>query len=126
MKIPGVGPVTAHAVLAAIGDGKQFSSARGFAAWVGLTPRQHSSADKIRLGHVSKAGDRSLRRLLVLGASSWLRQARNRPEKATPWLSGVLARRPVKVAVVAQAAKTARTLWAILTSGQDYRGPAQA
>jgi transposase len=126
MKIPGVGPITAHAVLAAIGDGKQFGSARDFAAWVGLTPRQHSSANKVRLGRISKAGDRSLRRLLVLGASSWLRHARAKPDKASPWLSGILARRPVKVAVVAQAAKTARILWAILTSGQDYRGPAQA
>ncbi|MDQ2705067.1 MAG: IS110 family transposase [Pseudomonadota bacterium] len=126
MQIPGVGPITAHAVIAAIGGGTQFGCARDFAAWVGLTPRQHSSAEKIRLGHVSKAGDKSLRRLLVLGASAWLRHARHSPDKASPWLNGLLARRPVKVAVVAQAAKTARIIWAMLTSGEPYRAPAKA
>lgn len=124
MQIPGIGPITAHAVIAAIGDGTQFRRARDFAAWVGLTPRQDSSAEKIRLGHISKAGDRSLRRLLVLGASSWLRHAKHNPDKASPWLSGLLARRPVKVAVVAQAAKNARIVWALLTSGEHYRVPA--
>ncbi len=126
MKIDNVGPITAHAAIAAIGDGKQFRSARDFAAWVGLTPTHHASADRIRLGHISKAGDRSLRRLFVLGASSGLRQVRARPEKASPWLKGVLARRPIKVAVVAQAAKTARILWAVLTSGEEFRAPAKA
>lgn len=126
MQVQGVGPITAHAVIAAIGDGRQFGCARDFVAWLGLTPAQNSSADRIRLGHITKAGDRSLRRLLVLGSSAWLRHARNKPQKASPWLSGMLARRPVKVAVVAQAAKTARILWAMLVSGQDYRSPAQA
>lgn len=122
MKIPNVGPVTAHAVIAAIGDGRQFASARDFAAWVGLTRRNHDTGGKARLtGHVSKAGDRSLRRLLVLGASAGLRHVRARPEKGSAWINGLLARRPVKVAVVAQAAKTARIIWAVLTSGQDYR-----
>ena len=126
MQIPGVGPITAHAVIAAIGEGTQFRSARDFAAWVGLTPKQHSSADRLRLGHISKAGDRGLRRLLVLGASAWLRHARHSPDKASPWLKGVLARRPVKVAVVAQAAKNARIVWALLTSGEQFRAPAGA
>lgn len=126
MKIDNVGPITAHAVIAAIGDGKQFRCARDFAAWVGLTPTHHASADKIRLGRISKAGDRSLRRLFVLGASSGLRQARARPDRASPWLKGLLARRPVKVAVVAQAAKTARILWAVHTSGEEFRGPVKA
>ena len=122
MKIPGVGPVTAHAVIAAVGDGRQFASARDFAAWVGLTRRNHDTGGKARLtGHVSKAGDRALRRLLVLGASASLRHVRARPEKGSTWINGLLARRPVKVAVVAQAAKTARIVWAVLTSGQDYR-----
>jgi transposase len=126
MKIDNVGPITAHAAVAAIGDGKQFGCARDFAAWVGLTPTHHASADRIRLGRISKAGDRSLRRLFVLGASSGLRQARAHPDKASPWLRGLLARRPVKVAVVAQAAKTARILWAVLTSGEAFRAPAKA
>jgi transposase len=126
MQIDGVGPITAHAVLAAIGDGRQFACARDFAAWVGLTPRQHSSGDKTRLGRITKAGDKRLRRLFVLGASSWIRHARHKPDKASAWLTGLLARRPVKVAVVAQAAKTARTIWAMLISGEDYRAPATA
>lgn len=125
-QVPGVGPVIAHATLATMGDPKRFSSGRNFVAWLGLTPRQHSSADKVRLGHISKAGDSGLRRLLVLGAASWLRQARLRPEKASPWLRALLARRPMKVAVIAYAAKMARILWAMLRSGEDYRAPAQA
>lgn len=123
MKIDGVGPMTAHAVIAAIGDGKQFRSARDFAAWVGLTPTHHASADRIRTGRISKAGDKGLRRLFVLGASSSLRHARNRLDQASPWLRGILARRPVKVCVIAQAAKTARIVWAVLTSGQEFRAP---
>jgi len=126
MQIDNIGPITAHAMVAAIGDGRQFRTARDFVAWVGLTPGHRASADKIRVGHITKAGDRSLRRLFVLGASSGLIRARAKPDKASPWLRGVLARRPVKVAVVAQAAKTARIAWAVLTSGQDYRSPAKA
>ena len=127
MRIPNVGPVTAHAVIAAIGDGRQFASARDFAAWVGLTRHNHDTGGKAKLtGRISKAGDRSLRRLLILGASAGLRHVRARPDKGSPWIRGVLARRPVKVAVVAQAAKTARIIWAVLTSGQDYRAPAAA
>jgi len=122
MHIPNVGPVIAHAVIAAVGDGRQFASARDFAAWVGLTRKNHDTGGKTRLtGHVSKAGDRALRRLLVLGASAGLRHVRANPDKGSPWIRGLLARRPVKVAVVAQAAKTARIIWAVLTSGQDYR-----
>jgi transposase len=122
MKIPNVGPVTAHAVIAAVGDARQFASARDFAAWVGLTRRNHDTGGKTRLtGHISKAGDRSLRRLLTLGASAGLRHVRATPDKGSPWIRGVLARRPVKVAVVAQAAKTARIIWAVLAKDEDYR-----
>jgi transposase len=126
MTIPNVGPLTAHAAVAAIGDGKQFSKARDFVAWVGLTPRQFGTGGKQRSGRISRAGDDALRRLLVLGASSGLRQVRARPAKASKWFAGLLARKPAKVAVVAQAAKTARIIWAILTSGQDYRAPTAA
>jgi transposase len=128
MKIPGVGPVTAHAVVAAVGDARQFGSARDFAAWVGLTRLNHDTGGKTRLtGHISKAGDRALRRLLVLGASGSLRHVRAKPGAGSPWIRGVLARRPVKVAVVAQAAKTARIVWAVLTKNEDYRAqPHQA
>jgi transposase len=121
MTIPGVGPLTAHAVVAAIGDGRQFACARDFAAWVGLTPRQSSSGEKHRSIGITRAVDNGLRRLLTLGAASHLRQMRARPDKAGPWVTGILARRPMKVAVVAQAAKTARIAWAVLTSGEGYR-----
>jgi transposase len=123
---PGVGDLTAHATVAAIGDGRQFSSGRDFAAWIGLTAKQHSSGPKLRSGGISRQGDKALRRLFVLGASAVLRQARIRPDKASPWLNGILARRPVKVAVVAQAAKTARIVWAMLVSGESYRARPEA
>lgn len=128
MAIPGVGPITASAVVAAVPDMKQFRSGRGFAAWLGLTPRQNNSAFTRRSGGISKQGQRDIRCLLILGASSHLRQEKVRKRmkaKTDPWLTGLLARRPVKVAAVAQAAKTARIIWALLAKDQCYRAPAQ-
>lgn len=122
--IPGVGGLTAHAIVAAAGDGRQFTSARDFAAWCGLTPRQHSSAGKRRDKGISRQGDIRLRKLFALGASTVMRGARAHPERASQWQRVILARRPVKVAVLAQAAKTARIAWAVLTSGEPYRRPA--
>jgi transposase len=122
MQIPGVGPITASAVVAAVADMRQFRSGRGFAAWLGLTPRQNNSGTKRRAGRISKQGDGTLRSLLVLGATARLRY-RNRIND--PWLSRLLMRRPVKVAAVALAAKTARIIWALLAKGEDYRAPAQ-
>lgn len=119
--IPGVGPLTAHAVVTAIGEGKQFASARDFAAWCGLTRRVDQSADKRRERGISRQGDNSVRKLLVLGASALLRQLRAAPDRATQWQRGIFARRPVKVAVVAQAARNARVIWAMLQSGESYR-----
>jgi transposase len=119
MAIPGVGPIGASAVLATVPDAKAFRSGRGFAAWLGLTPRQNNSAGRRRSGGISKQGQRSLRTLLILGASAHLRQERVRPRDA--WLAGLLARRPVKAAAVARAAKTARIVWALLAREQDYR-----
>jgi len=127
MTVPGVGPVTAHAIVAKIGDGSQFASGRDLAAWIGLTRLNYNTGGKDRqAGHISRAGDKGLRRLLVLGASSWLRWVKAHPDKGSAWINGVMERRPVKVAAVAQAAKTARILWAMLRSGQDYRAPAMA
>lgn len=122
MTIPGVGPITAHAAVAALGSGRQFDSGRDVAAWVGLTRKTHDTGGKTKaVGHISRAGDRGLRRLLVLGASSHLRRVRAKPDEGSAWIRGVLARRPVKVAVVAQAAKAARIIWALLTKGEEYR-----
>jgi transposase len=124
--IPGVGFVTAHAVVAAIGEGRQFASARDFAAWAGMTPREASSAGKRRMKGLSRQGERRLRKLFALGAATLMRNARSRVDRATQWQRGVLARRPMKVAVMAQAAKTARIAWAVLTSGERYVARAAA
>jgi transposase len=122
--IPGVGLLSAHAIVSAIGEGRQFSCGRDFAAWVGLTPREASSAGKRRDQGVSRQGENRLRKLLALGAATIMRNARAKPERATAWRRGILARRPMKVAVLAQAAKTARIAWAVLTSAMPYREPA--
>jgi transposase len=126
MTIPGIGPLTAHAVVTAIGDGRQFRCARDFAAWCGLTRREHASAGKSRGGRISRQGETRLRTLFALGASTLMRHVRTRGDRGTVWQRGILARRPVKVAVLAQAAKTARIAWAVLTSGETYRRPAAA
>lgn len=121
---PGVGPLSAHALLATLPDPSLFESGRDFAAWLGLTPRLSGTGGKIRTGSITKKGNQPLRRLLVLGASAWLRQLKARPDKASPWLRGMMARRPIKVVAVAQAARTARILWAMLSHNQPYRAPA--
>jgi transposase len=122
--IPGVGPLTAHAIVTAIGDGKQFSSARDFAAWCGLTRRVDQSANTRRERGISRQGEMRLRKLLALGASTIMRHLRSCPKRATAWQHGILARRPIKVAVLAQAAKNARIAWAMLQSGEVYRASA--
>ena len=121
--IPGVGPITASAIVATVTDPTQFHSARQFAAWIGLVPKQNSSGGKQRQGGISKQGDRTLRRLLVLGAVAVIRHARSKPMAEAGWLKGLLERRPAKLAAVAQANKTARIIWALLVRGETYRGP---
>lgn len=118
--IPGVGFITAHAIVAAIGDGRQFARGRDFAAWAGMTPREKSSAGKRREAGLSRQGENRLRKLFALGAMTLMRNARSREDRATQWQRGVLARRPMKVAVMAQAARTARIAWAVLASGKTY------
>lgn len=125
MGIPGVGPVLASALVAAVADPSSFSSGRNLAAWIGLVPRQNSSGGKERLGAISKQGDRYLRQLLVVGAIAVVRYAvRNGARR--PWLVQLLARRTPKVAAVALANRNARMVWAIMTSGERYREPAAA
>lgn len=118
--IPGVGPITATAIVATVGDATQFHSARQFAAWIGLVPRQHSSGGKEHLGGISKRGDAYLRRLLIHGARTVLRWRRSRPETRSPWIAGLLERRPPNVVTTAMANKTARVIWAMLTRGEIY------
>jgi len=126
MTIPGVGPITATTLVALAPPASTFRRGRDFAAWLGLTPRQHSSGGKERLGRISKMGERSLRRLLIIGASSAAKAAARDGSRASPWLAQMLARKPRMLAVVALANKIARTVWALLAHGGIYRAPAAA
>ena len=125
MEIPGVGPLLASALVGTITDPKAFKTGRNLAAWIGLVPRQNSSGGKERLSGITKQGDRYLRQMLVVGALAVVRYAvRNGTRR--PWLVQLLARRTPKVAAVALANKTARMVWAIMTSGERYREPLAA
>jgi transposase len=123
--IPGIGVIGASAIAATVADPTVFRSGRDFAAWIGLVPRQDSTGGKQKLGPISKQGDRYLRRILVVGAHSVLRRAKQNPEKYL-WLTQLLARRPFKVVAVALANKMARMAWALLAHGATYRAPVLA
>ena len=125
MEVPCVGPIIASTVLAKVPDAKAFRSGRDFAAWIGLTGKDHGTGGKHRPGRISKQGDRMLRALLINGASAYLRHQKRRGV-SDPWLRELLARRPYKVVMVALAAKTARILWAMLAKGEPYRDRAIA
>jgi transposase len=118
--IPGIGTVTASAIVAAIGDGQQFHSGREFAAWIGLVPRQNSSGGKERLGRISKQGNAYLRQLLVTSATNYLRGERHARAVGGTWFSQLLKRKPGRLATVALANKMARVAWAVLTKGETY------
>jgi transposase len=120
--IPGVGPIIAATVRATIQDPAAFRTGRDLAAW-GITPRANSSGGKERLGRISKQGNKQLRTLLIVGATSILKQA-NRGVKLPAWVVSLMARRPYKVAAVALANKMARTIWALLVKGGTYQAPA--
>jgi len=126
MTVPGVGPVVATALVALAPDARTFRRGRDFAAWLGLTPRQHSSGGKERLGRTTKMGERSLRRLLILGASSAAKNAGRDGSRASPWLVGMLARKPRMLVTVALANKMARIVWALMAHGGTYRAPVAA
>ena len=119
--VPGIGPISASALAASVTDPHQFRSGREFAAWLGLTPRQNSSGGKERLGRITKMGDRYLRKLLFVGMTSLVKCAKRKPETVDPRLLDLLARKPVRVAAIALANKTARIIWAIMTRGDTYR-----
>ncbi|WP_062212773.1 IS110 family transposase [Aureimonas sp. AU12] len=120
--IPGVGPIIAATVRAAIQDPAAFRTGRDLAAWIGITPSAHSSGGKERLGGITKRGNAQLRSLLVVGATSILKQAK-RGVKLPAWVVSLMARKPYKVAAVALANKMARTIWALLVKGGTYRAP---
>jgi transposase len=120
--IPGVGPIIAATVKAVVQAPAGFQSGRDFAAWLGLTPRSNSSGGKERLGRISKRGNKQLRTLLIVGATSVIKQAK-RGLPLPKWIVTLLARRPYKVVAVALANKMARTIWALLVRGGTYRVP---
>jgi transposase len=126
MTIPGVGPVTAVAVAAVAPAAESFRCGRDFAAWLGLTPIQRSTGGKQKLGQISRMGDRTLRRLLIIGASAVIKQAILRGAAPGSWLAQMLARKPRMLVAVALANKMARTIWALLAKGGVYRAPAPA
>ena len=121
--IPGVGPILATALVASIADPKVFRSGRNFSAWIGLVPKQHSSGGKDKLGSISKQGDRYLRSLFMAGALAVIRYAKINGTKHRPWLTALLARRPIKVAAIALANKIARMVWAMMARGEHYKQP---
>jgi transposase len=123
--IPGIGPITASAMAASAPDPSLFRSGRQFAAWLGLTPRAHSSGGKERQAGISKMGDGYLRRLLVVGATAVLRMIRQR-QTGSVWIMGLLERKNPKAAAVALASKTARIAWALMARKEVYAPPVAA
>lgn len=119
-EIPGVGPITAITMAITV-DPNNFESGRHFAAWLGLTPREHSTGGKRRLGKISKAGNERLRQLLVVGATAVIRYARPGSRSASGWLLQLLERKPRKLVAVALANKMARIIWAMMARGEAYR-----
>ena len=122
--IPGIGPIIATAIATTVADPGVFRSGREFAAWLGLVPRQNSTGGKIRLGGITKRGNRYLRRLLINGASANL--LRSKATKADPWVIGIRRRRPPLVVAVALANKTARIAWAVMLRQREYQPRAVA
>lgn len=124
--VPGIGSITATALLAALGDGKAFASARQVAAWLGLVPRQDSSGGKPRLLGISKRGDVYLRTLLIHGARAVVKAAAQKDDSQSCWINDLVKRRNANIAAVAVANKNARIVWALLTKSESYDVSARA
>jgi transposase len=126
MTIPGIGPITATALLALAPPAETFRNGRDFAAWVGLTPLQRSTGGKQKLGEITKMGERTLRRLLIIGSAAVVLHAAKRGAPRGSWLEQMMTRKPRMLVTVALANKTARIVWAVLAKQQDYRAPVAA
>ena len=126
MTIPGIGPITATALLALAPPPQSFRKGRDFAAWLGLTPLQRSTGGKSKLGSITRMGERTLRRLLILGSAAVVLHASKRGAARGSWLEQLMARKPRMLVTVALANKTARIVWALLARGGVYRAPAVA
>jgi transposase len=126
MTVPGIGPISATAIAALAPPAESFAKGRDFAAWLGLTPLQRSTGGKQRLGATSKMGERTLRRLLIIGSSTVELQASKRGVPKGSWLEQMLARKPRMLVTVALANKMARIIWALLVKQENYRAPVEA
>lgn len=126
MTIPGIGPITATALLALAPSPENFRKGRDFAAWLGLTPLQRSTGGKQKLGEITKMGERTLRRLLIIGSAAVVLHAARRGAPKGSWLEQMMARKPRMLVTVALANKTARIVWAVLARKEDYRAPVAA
>jgi transposase len=124
-EIPAIGPIGAPLLAMKVSNPRAFRTGRDFAAWVGLTPKDHSTAGKQRLGVITRAGDETLRRVLVVGATAVIQQVRRGRGHPSPWLTALIKRKPPKLAAVALANKTARIAWKLMVSGERYN-PQQA
>jgi transposase len=122
LDVPGLGPISASAVVSAIGDARAFKRARDLPAWLGLVPAQHSSGGKQRLGAISKRGDTYLRTLLIHGARAVVNACAHKTDRQSEWIKALIKRRNKNIATVALANKNARIVWAVLTRGEHYRG----
>jgi transposase len=123
MSVPGIGPITAIALMALAPDPATFTKGRDFAAWVGLTPLQKSTGGKQKLGATSKMGERTLRRLLIIGASTVVMHAARKGAPKGSWLARMIACKPRMLVVVALANKMARIVWALMATGEIYKAP---
>lgn len=121
--VPGIGPITATALVASLGDGKAFETARQVPAWLGLVPKQDSSGGKPKLLGISKRGDTYLRTLLIHGARAVVKAAAKKDDTQSRWINALVKRRNANIAAVAVANKNARIVWALLTRGESYRAP---
>ncbi len=119
-EVPSIGPIGATMLAMKQTDAMACRSGRYFSAWMGMTPKDHSTAGKTRLGCITRAGDPALRSVLVVGAMAVIRQALRNPERASPWLLALLKRKPKKLAAVALANKTARIAWKMMMTGERY------
>jgi len=119
-KAPTIGPVTAVTLTAKVADPKVFRSGRDFSAWLGLTPKDHSTGGKARQGGITRAGDETLRSLFICGATSVIQQVRRGKADAPPWLVSLVKRKPPKLAAVALANKAARIAWRMMVTGEPY------
>ena len=126
MTIPGIGPISAMALTALAPPKESFEKGRDFSAWVGLTPKQHSTGGKPRLGKTSKMGQKDIRRLLIIGAMSVIKATAHRCPPEGSWLARMLAKKPKMLVAVALANKMARTAWVLMTQGGVYRVPVVA